>query len=77
MLPHNRSPLIGDLVSLHSPPGDPEVVDLGIVIAVYPKRTAYGRPLGAHTIYQVLGRYGKACEYDEPFWEARVINRGK
>ena len=74
MPPKNRNPLIGDLVSLHSPEGDEEIVDLGIVTAIYPKRNAYGEPVD-YTTYTVLGRSGKTCEYDEPFWEARVINR--
>ena len=68
-----RNPIVGDLVSLHSPPGDDEVIDLGVIIAIYPKRTAYGDPV-AHATYKVLGKYGSAAEYDEPFWEARIVN---
>jgi len=72
----NRNPLVGDLVTLHSPQGDDEVIDLGIVVDIYPKRGTWGQPINYAT-YRVLGRFGKACEYDEPFWEARVINRAK
>ena len=69
----NRNPIIGDLVSLHSPPGDKEVCDLGVVVAIYPKRTAYGDRT-AYTTYLVAGRYSTPCEYDEPFWEAKIVN---
>jgi hypothetical protein len=72
----NKNPLVGDLISLHSPPGDEEIVDLGIVTAIHPKRTAYGDPI-CYATYTVLGLRGDRCEYDEPFWEARVVNRAK
>ena len=67
------NPVIGDLVSLHSPPGDKETIDLGVVVAIYPKRSAYGDRT-RHTTYLVAGKYSTTCEYDEPFWEARIVN---
>ncbi len=68
-----RNPIVGDLVSLHSPPGDKETIDLGVVVDIYPKRSAYGDRT-AYTIYRVAGKYSSICEYDEPFWEARIVN---
>mgnify|MGYP001411569866 CR=1 FL=1 len=68
-----RNPLVGDLVSLHSPPGDEEVIDLGIIVGIYPKRTAYG-DITSYATYVVAGRHDPPCEYDEPFWEARIVN---
>tara|TARA_B100000700_G_C14856899_1_gene766684 strand:+ start:506 stop:733 length:228 start_codon:yes stop_codon:yes gene_type:complete len=68
-----RNPIVGDLVSLHSPRGDEETIDIGVVVAVYPKRNAYGAPT-TYTTYLVAGKYSTTCEYDEPFWEARIVN---
>ena len=68
-----KNPVVGDLVSLHSPPGDEDTCDLGIVVAIYPKRTAYGDRTGYAT-YLVAGKYYPPAEYDEPFWEAKIVN---
>ncbi len=68
-----KNPVVGDLVSLHSPPGDEERIDLGVVVAVYPKRNAYGDRT-TYTTYLVAGKYSTTCEYDEPFWEAKIVN---
>ena len=68
-----KNPFIGDLVSLHSPEGDPEVIDLGVVVDIYPKTTPYGTPVG-YVTYAVVGRSGKPYEYDEPYWEARIVS---
>lgn len=67
------NPIVGDLVSMHSPPGDGEVCDLGVVVAIYPKTTVYGDRT-TYTTYLVAGKYTSACEYDEPFWEAKIVN---
>jgi len=67
-----KDPLVGDLVSLHSPEGDDAVADMGIVVAVYTK--FYGETKSRYSTYTVLGKNGDAREYDEPFWEARILN---
>jgi hypothetical protein len=69
-----KNPLVGDLVSLHSPYGDAEVVDLGVVLAIYPKVPSHGSEESRYATYAVLGRTGKPYEYDEPFWEARIVS---
>ena len=68
-----NNPIVGDLVSIHSPPGDKETIDLGVVVAIYPKKNAYGGRTGYAT-YLVAGRFDNPCEYDEPFWEAKIVN---
>jgi hypothetical protein len=61
---------IGDLVSLHSPEDDDpdEIVTIGVVTEVF------GSYFRAHYTYKVLNSEGYVHEYDEPYWEARVLN---
>jgi len=59
---------IGDLVSLHSPEGTDKVVTIGVVTEVL------GGYFRAHYTYKVLNSEGYIHEYDEPYWEARVLN---
>ena len=69
-----KNPLVGDLVSLHSPAATDEVVDLGVVVAIYPKVSSFGAEQTRYTTYSVVGKSGTPYEYDEPFWEARIVN---
>ena len=72
----NTKPDIGDLVTLHCPEGDLETIDMGVVTEVYWKNGFKNCHDGFRT-YKILGKYGKPTEYDEPFWEARIVNKAK